>query len=227
MLDTSRFRPHFQSLLNDLQDDFLELVKMVTEAFQMSLYSLKTGNVFQAERVIERDKFINARRYEMEDSVLYLLTLQQPILARDLRFSSSMILFASELERMGDYAKGIATIARDIHQKSPVHPEVAGLVLQLDKMGQFGIRMLKEASEAFVLRNTEKAHKVAQEDNRLDEMYREINLVILDKLLINPETRDSGQMLNWALHNIERLGDRVVNLCERIVFIETGQLADF
>jgi phosphate transport system protein len=220
-------RPHFQQQLKGLEEDFLDLTQLVTEAFEQAMYALRLGSFYTAERVIARDKFINARRYELEDSVLHLLTLQQPVVARDLRFVASMIIFANELERMGDYAKGIATIAQELHQQAPLSEVELALVARLEEMAQQGLQMLKAASVAFVTKDMEAARQTAQADQHLDELYNQTILQMLELVIEQRQTLNRVMKLNWAAHNLERLGDRVVNLCERVVFIESGLLADF
>jgi phosphate transport system protein len=220
-------RPQFQHMLKDLQEDFLELTSMVTKAFQSAIFALKTGNHYQSEQVIQRDKFINARRYELEDSVLNMLTLQQPVVARDLRYVSSMILFASELERMGDYAKGIARISQDMYANGEITDVERRIVLQIEEMSKLALALLQRSVDAFVNRDIQAARQVAREDDTLDALYNEVNLAILTPVFENRAFLDKAMRLNWAAHNIERLGDRVVNICERVVFIETGELADF
>ncbi len=118
----------------------------MVEGFEQAIYALKTGNAYQAERVIQRDKFINARRYELEDSVLHLLTLHQPVVARDLRLAASMIIFASELDRMGDYAKGIAFISQELHQKQKLSEAELEIIRRLETLSEIGIKMLKQAA---------------------------------------------------------------------------------
>jgi phosphate transport system protein len=220
-------RPHYNELLKDLQEDFLEIISMVSKAFYGALFALKTGNHFQAEQVIQRDKFINARCYELEDSALNVLTLQQPVLARDLRYVASMLLFASELERMGDYAKGIAQIALDLHAERQLSDQDQRIVIDLEEMNTIALSLLEDVGDAFVNRDLEAAKRIAVKDDELDKRYNEVNLKIINMLFDNQALVQRSMRLNWAAHNIERLGDRVVNICERIVFIENGEIADF
>jgi phosphate transport system protein len=220
-------RHQYQSLLRGLQEDFLEIISMVSKAFYGALFALKTGNHFQAEQVIQRDKFVNARCYELEDSALNVLTLQQPVIARDLRYVASMLQFSSELERMGDYAKGIAQIALDLYAEKQLSEQELLIVHYLEEMNKVALKQLEDVGDAFINRDLAAARQIAKKDDDLDSRYNDCNLKIISMLFNDQSLVQRAMRLNWAAHNIERLGDRVVNICERIVFIENGELADF
>lgn len=224
---SSHNRSSYDYILKNLQEDFLEVVSMVTKAFQSAMFALKTGNHFQAEQVIQRDKFVNARCYELEDSVLNVLTLQQPVVARDLRFVASMMLFASELERMGDYAKGIGQISLDLHAEGQFTEAEQRVIFMLEDMCQIALEQLRKAVDAFVAGDLQAARAIARLDDVLDAKYNEVNLIIINIIIEDKAHIQRAMRLNWAAHNIERLGDRVVNICERVVFVELGELAEF
>jgi phosphate transport system protein len=220
-------RYQYNQLLKDLQEDFLEIISMISKAFYGALFALKTGNHFQGEQVIQRDKFINARCYELEDSALNVLTLQQPVVAQNLRYVASMLLFSTELERMGDYAKGIAQIALDLHAERQLSEQEQAIIFRLEEMNTIALKLLEDVGSAFVNRDLKAAQAIAKQDDELDSRYNEANLAIINMLFNDKNLVQRAMRLNWAAHNIERLGDRVVNICERIVFIENGEIADF
>ncbi len=214
-------RPQLDSQLNILENSLLDLSSMVEKAVNGSLEALKRRNHSLARQVIAADTAINARRYEIETDALYLLALQQPLVSRDLRYIAAVMNIAGELERMGDYAKGIARISDKLSGELPL-----GIMLHLEQMGQQSNKMLHDAMSAFIDRDLVLADRVANEDDRLDELYNTVYKELLALMFADNTQVDPATLLLWAAHNLERLGDRVTNVCERIRFVETGVLSD-
>ncbi len=212
-------RSELDRQLEALEDGLLELASRVEKATTMALHSLKNRDHNQALQVIAGDKSINEQRYEIEREALTLLTLQQPLATRDLRYVVASIQIASELERMGDYAKGVARISETL----PSDPPLAFTVL-LEEMGRQASQLLRAAMDAFVDQDREAASRVAGRDEVLDELYTHTQKRLIEGMVKEPALIDLLTPLLWAAHNLERIGDRVTNICGRINFIQTGQV---
>ncbi len=212
-------RNHYLKQLSDLKDSLLDLASMVETAMHLSMAALKTRDHRMAEKVIQADAKINAKRYEVEEEAMTMLATQQPVLSRDLRLVAAVMHTAGELERMGDYAKGIARISENMAGTPPT-----GSVVLLDKMMTICTDMLNQALESFVLGDPKLAKYVARRDDEVDLLYNQAYRDLLNLMLADNKIIDLATMMLWAIHNVERLGDRITNICERIIFVETGQV---
>ena len=164
----------------------------------------------------------NEKRYAIENAILTLIATQQPIAARDLRLVTSMLEIISELERIGDYAKGIATITERIGSAQVLMP-----LTEISRMCDLSVSMLHRALSAFVNVNEAQARRIPLEDIEVDDLYDSAYKMVIKNMSNNPETVNRGNQVMWVLHNLERMADRVSNICERTVFIATGELLEF
>ncbi|HEX2911637.1 MAG TPA: phosphate signaling complex protein PhoU [Chloroflexia bacterium] len=214
-------RNRFDTQLGNLESGLLDLSSMVEKAVNQAIATLKSRDHRQALKVIEADRPLNEQRYGLEMEALSLLALQQPVLSRDLRYIAAVIHIAGELERMGDYAKGIARISDNLSANPPVR-----VVVHLEQMARLSNKMLHAAMDAFIEHSITAADEVARQDDDLDELYNIVYRELLDLMIKDNSVIDLATMLLWAAHNLERMGDRVTNICERIRFVETGILED-
>jgi len=208
--------------LNQLKNEVLLLGSIVEQAILNSVDTLKRRDLILANRVIEDDHIINEKRYAIENAILTLIATQQPIAARDLRLVTSMLEIIGELERIGDYAKGIARITRNIGTAHILVPEA-----EISRMCDLSVSMLHQALGAFVNFDEAQARRIPQEDDQVDVLYDSAYKSVIRSMSNNPETIVRGNQVMWALHNLERMADRVSNICERTVFIATGELLEF
>jgi phosphate transport system protein len=215
------FRSNLSQKEADLQDHLLALASRVDKAVCHSVQALKTRSHLLAQEVIRQDQEINQHRYQIEEEALLLLATQQPIFSRDLRLIAAVMHIAGELERMGDYAKGIAKISEMMAGNPP-----AEAMVNLEKMSEKTGSMLHQALDAFVTRNAASAEAVAQEDDEVDRLYNATYQHLLGVMLSDNRQVDLATLMLWATHNVERLGDRVTNICERIIFVETGRIGE-
>ncbi len=213
-------RETFDQKLRQLRDDVLILESMVENALLESVSSLKQRDKDTARRLIEADKAINAKRLAIENQTLVLIATQQPM-AHDLRFLASVIDLASELERMGDYAKGIAKINLMIGDEPFIKP-----LVDIPAMAQKATNMLQRAIQAFVNEDTETAYAIPLEDDEVDALYDQVYRELLVLIMENPHHISQANYLLWVAHNLERTADRVTNICERVIYITTGQLIE-
>ena len=203
-----------------LQDDLIVLGSMVEEALIKSVEILKRRDFEASRRLIAADKDINAKRYEIERDTIVLIATQQPM-ATDLRILASILELATELERIGDYAKGIASINLKIGEEPLIKP-----LIDLPRMAEVAARMLHQALVAFVAQDTEAASHIIRQDDEVDGLYDQVYRELVTLILQNPRNIEQANYLLWAAHNLERSADRVTNICERTIFVVTGELAD-
>ena len=173
-----------------------------------------------ARQVLAEDADINGKRNAIESAVMIVMATQQPM-AHDLRLLAGILEIATELERMGDYAKGIAKLV--IRLGNSDYPVPAA---DLEKMTELGISMLHDAITAFVKEDYKKAVRIPLEDDKVDALYDTIRQDTINKIMVNPASAPQAQMMFAAAHNLERFADRVSNICERTVFICTGEFME-
>jgi phosphate transport system protein len=213
-------RETFERNLQRLQDEILALGNMVETAIVESVDSLKQRDRRRSQRLIAQDRVVNERRFAIESEALTLIATQQPM-ATDLRLIAAVIEIAGELERIGDYAKGISKIHLMIGEEPLLKP-----LIDLPRMAQKASDMLHRALEAFVQRDVDLAYAIPAEDDEVDALYNQVYRELLTFMFTNPRTIDQATCLIWAAHNLERAADRVTNICERVVFTVTGEMRE-
>jgi phosphate transport system protein len=206
--------------ITDIKEEILILSSMVEQAMHRAVGLFRTRDIPTARRVFVEDSDINDKRYSIENAIMILIATQQPM-AHDLRLMAGILEIASELERMGDYAKGIAKVV--IRMGNSDYPVP---IADLEKMTELGIQMLHNAITAFVHEDYKKALRITKEDDKVDELYVQIRQATIDQIQANPSSASQAQMMFAASHNLERFADRVSNICERTVFIATGEFME-
>jgi phosphate transport system protein len=183
---------------------------------------LKHCDMEKARRIYNADRQINARRFDLENECIITIATQQPIMATDLRTLASILEVVSELERIGDYAKGIAKVCLLIGNQPHINP-----IIHLPQMAEIAVDMLHNAVGAFVARDATQALKIPERDDEVDELYNIVYRELVEIMIAQPGTVDQANYLLWAAHNLERMADRVTNICERTIYVVTGQLQEF
>ena len=206
--------------LKDLLDEVILLGGMVEAATLNGVRALSRRDLEASKKVYMGDKAINDKRFELEERTITIIATQQPM-ARDLRTLTAILEVITELERMGDYAKGIGRITLNIgsHGKLTPPPE-------LEKMAELGVEMLHQALGAFAKGDEATARKIPAKDDKVDELFNKMHTALLKHMASETESVEEYNHLLWASHNLERLADRVTNICERTIFIATGQLIE-
>lgn len=207
--------------IKKLKNDTLLLGSMVEQATLDAVEALKQQDVQAARKVYAGDEAINRKRYEIENECLITIATQQP-LAHDLRVLAALLEISTELERMGDYAKGIARIAINTANEPLLKP-----LIDIPRMAEIATQMLHRALEVFVAENAELARAIPAEDDQVDALYIQVYRELITHMIADPSTIDRANNLLWAAHNLERLADRVTNICERTVFVATGEMLEF
>jgi phosphate transport system protein len=206
--------------IHHLQDEVLLLGSMVEQAMLNAIDALKRRNHEAAKRVYHGDEQINEKRYAIENRVLILFATQQPI-AHDLRLLAAILEVITELERMGDYAKGIAKISLKIGDDDSPIP-----IREISRMGDLAVSMLHKALGAFIAEDVNMAYRIPLDDDQVDELYNQVYRKNVAAMIANPDIIDHNNYIMWVVHNIERMADRVTNICERTIFIATGELLE-
>jgi len=210
-------RKTFEHEIQQVKDEVLLLGSMVEHAIIASVDVLKKRDIKGAEKIIVEDKEINKKRFAIESQLMILIATQQPM-AHDLRLLASCMEIISELERMGDYAKGIANINIRMGEETLLKP-----LIDIPRMAQIGTSMLHRALSAFINEDVEVAKAIPVEDDEVDALYNQIYHELMLIIIQDPKSIERANWLLWVAHNLERVADRVTNICERTVFIATGE----
>jgi phosphate transport system protein len=213
-------RETFERELQRLQDEVLVLGSMVEKAIIESVEVLKRRDPEGARRLIVGDRVINEKRFAIEADCLVLIATQQP-LAGDLRTVAAVLEIVTELERIGDYAKGIARINLMMGEQPLLKP-----LIDIPRMAEKARDMLHRALDAFVRRDVALARAIPAEDEEIDALYNQVYRELLTFIMANPRTIDQATYLLWVAHNLERTADRVTNICERVIFTVTGEMME-
>jgi len=213
-------RKTFDQELQNLQDRLLALGSQVGENVVRSVATLTERDEITARRLIEGDAEVNRKRIEIMSDALTLIARQQPM-AGDMRLIASVLEITGELERINDYAKGIARNSLLIGAV-PV-PDVIG---DMPDMARKTRSMLQRSLEAHALRDAELARTIPAGDDEIDALFNKIYQQILSYVAGNPGAYELVNYLVWTLHNLERAADRVTNICEWVVYNVTGQYVE-
>ena len=210
-------RSSFERQLSEVEEDMLVMAGMVERAIERSIEALKNRDIELARVVIVEDMAINSKRYETEEKCLELLATQQPM-AHDLRTIVAVLHIIVDLERMGDHAEGIAKIAIMLADEPPLKPYI-----DIPRMAEVATRMLTQSLDAFKRKDVELARRVCDEDDLVDQLYDQVYHELIVFMLNDPRTIERATHITWIAHNLERIADRVTNICERVVYMEQGK----
>lgn len=213
-------RKTFENEIQQVKDDVLMLGSMVEHAILNSVEALKKRDIKASERIYQEDLEVNKKRFAIENQLMVLIATQQPM-AHDLRLLASCMEIISELERIGDYAKGIANINLRMGDAPLLKP-----LIDIPRMAQLGVDMLHQALTAFVNEDVEAAQSIPVRDDEVDALYNQVYRELMTFVIQDAKTIERANWLLWVAHNLERVADRVTNICERTVFIVTGEMTE-
>jgi phosphate transport system protein len=213
-------REMFEHELRKLQSQVLAMAAQVENALTESVEILRRRDMDASHRLIAQDRSINEQRFAIEADCLVAVATQQPM-AGDLRILAAILFIVNELERIGDYAKGIAKINLMIGPGPLLKP-----LVDIPKMASMTSVMLQSSLEAFVNRDVAMARAIPKQDDAVDALFERVNQELLNMIIADPGVTRQANLLLWAAHNLERAADRVTNLCERTVFAVTGDLME-
>jgi len=210
-------RKTFNQETQEIKNEVLLLSSMVEEAVMESAIALKDNDLDRSRQVFLNDLKINQTRFEVEISIIVVMATQQPA-ARDLRMLAASLDICSELERMGDYAKEIANI--NIRSEGLSLPAI---LKNIYSMAEKAVDMLHRAMTTFADEDIKTAIAIIAEDDVIDECYTRLYYEAVNNVLGDPRNIERANYVLWIAHNLERLGDRTTNVCERVVYIVTGE----
>ena len=213
-------REHYGQELKDLRSSVVTMASMVDKAINNAVAALVQRDVSMAQQVVADDRAINEHRWRTEEQALLVIATQAPM-ASDLRMIAAVIHIVTDLERMADHAAGIAKIALQTADQPPLKP-----LVDIPRMSEIARTMLHDAITAFIEDDQAAARAIVARDDEVDALYEQIYRELLTFMLADPTTIDQATHLLWVAHNLERIADRVTNICERVVFAATGQLEE-
>jgi phosphate transport system protein len=213
-------RSVFVQSLRDLQDGVISLGSMVEKQIGRAVDSLRNQDVELAQKVVDADQAVNEQRWHLEEEALRLMALQAPM-AGDLRRIAAVMHIATELERMADHAEGIAVLTLRTADEPLLKP-----LVDIPRMADIARELLLEALDAYVENDAERARQIARRDDEVDRLYEQVYRELLTFMISDPRTITRATHLLWVAHNVERIADRVTNICERVVFAVTGQIEE-
>ncbi|MDG5766912.1 phosphate signaling complex protein PhoU [Balneolales bacterium ANBcel1] len=213
-------RVAFEKHLSGIEKEMYTMAEMVTTAVGRSVDALKERDVEKAAKVKAGDKQINDKRWEIEDKCINLIATQQPV-AKDLREIIAVLNIITDLERMGDYAAGIAKIVIRLNGEPPVKP-----LIDIPRMAAISIEMINKALAAYSERDDKEARAISAKDDEVDELYHQVHRELISIMIEKPGTITRCTYLIWTAHNLERIADRVTNICERIIYLVTGEMVE-
>lgn len=210
-------REDFERNLKLVQDEVVQLSSMVEKAIFKSIDSLKRRDLGASQQVIDEDDIIDAKQEAIENRCIDLIALESPM-AVDLRVIIAAMMVANELERMGDYAEGIAKISLAMGELPPLKP-----LIDIPRMADKAVDMLRRSIESYVNRDIVTAKGVFHDDDEVDEMYEQVYRELLTYMMRDPNTIQRATYLLWVSHDLERVADRTTNIAERVMFLVTGK----
>lgn len=215
-------RTQFDNELQRLQDEILALGSVVQVNLIRAVEALAARDKRAAQELIAADREVNAKRIQIGLDCFRLIATQQPI-ARDMRLLASTLEIVGELERIHDYVKGIARNALIVDD----HPLRLDVTAELDAMARQSAYMLSQALAAFARRDAVQARVVPAQDDEVDALFNKVYAAIVDFVRHTPDSVDYANKLEWVAHNLERSADRVINICEWVIYAATGVYQEF
>ena len=213
-------REDFENNLKVVQDELIQLSSMVEKAVFKSIDALRNRDINASQQVVDDDDAIDEKQQDIEDKCIELIALEAPM-AGDLRVIISVMMMATELERIGDYAEGIGKISLAMGDRPPLKP-----LIDIPRMSDLAIDMLRRSTEAFINRDTVLATSVRDDDDVVDELYNQVYRELLTFMMADPSTIQRATYLIWVAHDLERVADRTTNMSERVIWLVTGQNPD-
>ena len=210
-------REDFERNLKGLEDDVVQLSTRVEKAIFKSIEALKERDITASQKVVDDDDVIDEEQQAIEDRCIDLIALEAPM-AGDLRVLIAAMMVANELERMGDYAEGIAKISLSMGNLPPLKP-----LIDIPRMADKSVDMLRRSTQAFVNRDVESATAVLLADDEVDDIYEQVYRELLTYMMADPSTIQRATYLLWVAHDLERVADRTTNIAERVIYLVTGE----
>jgi phosphate transport system protein len=216
-------RSRFDYELKKLEKDLVHLSEMVSQAVDSSVTALFDHDIELAKEIERDDTRINKLRLEIEESCYTMVALQQPNTA-DMRMLMASVSIVTNLERMGDHAAGIARLV----ERLGTNPSStnAPVPTQFREMSRIALNMLHNAMAGLDRQDVPLEQEVIKEDGKVDALHKEVYDLLLQHMIKDPSSIEPCTLMLWVSHNLERIADRVTNICERVVYLLTGELTE-
>ena len=219
-IQTPRTRTAFDHSLQTVQDDLLRLGSMLDAAISRAIQAMANSDGALARHVVVDDGDINALRFKIEEACLRLIATQQPA-ARDLRTIVAAFSIVSDMERMADHAAGIAKTVISMGSEPPILP-----LDEIPHMADECRAMLHTALDAYIRHDVDLARTLPKRDYVVDALYERLFHLVVTTIAETPSASTRALYLLFAAHNLERIGDRAVNIAERVIFITSGEMKE-
>jgi phosphate transport system protein len=208
----------FDRQLSDLESQVLHIFSLVATQGTDAINALNQRDMEIARRVDQFDKTINRLRYEVEEKAYTLLALQQPN-GHDMRRIVGTVSIVTNLERMGDHAAGIARLALRM-QNIPA----SLYIREFDQMLSITLKNLEDCKTALLTEDAVLARAIVSRDDEIDNLHKTVYDQLISTMSADADSIECATMMMWVSHNLERYADRISNICERIVYMATGNL---
>jgi len=209
---------HFDQELLDLKDKILRMGILVEEQVQGALRALTERDSDLARKIIANDHQVNTLDVAVDEDCLRLLALQQPT-ARDLRFITTAMKISTELERVSDLAENICERTLELNEEPQLKPYI-----DIPRMANWSLRMVKEALDAFVNYDAALARKACRDDDFVDDLTRQLFRELLSFMLENPQTITRAIRITFISKYLERIADHATNVAELVVYMVEGKI---
>ena len=213
-------REDFDHQLHQLQQEVEVLAGFVEKSIHRAVDALKRRDLESSRQIVQDDDYIDQKRFEIEDRCIDLIATQQPM-ARDLRAIIALLHIVVELERMGDYAEGIAKISVMMGDTPTLKP-----LIDIPRMSEKATMMLRDSIDSLLSRDVVKANQVCNADDEVDELYDQVYRELLLFMIQDPQTIQRATYLLWVAHDLERIADRATNIAERVIYLVTGKMTE-
>lgn len=210
-------RNYFDKELHELHLLMLKMCTEVEEALVNTVYALKNQDINMAQAVIDGDDVIDDMEYIIEERCLKLIALQAPM-AKDLRFIATAMKIITDLERIADHAVDIAKITIRLADEKYIKE-----LIDIPRMGEITTKMIKESIDAYVNQDAVKAREVAKIDDEVDALHKQIFRELLLIMMEDPKKISQATSFLFISKSLERIGDYVTNICEKIIYAVTGE----
>jgi phosphate transport system protein len=204
----------------EVKDQVLRMASLVEQQIRAAIQALVDRDVDLATSVVEGDAKVNEAQREASALITMTIATQQPV-ARDLRFLLSLDRVTYELERIGDHAGDVAKQARKLADTPALRPHA-----ELAAMGRIAANLVRGIAGALVDIDEQMAREVAAGDDEIDHLYHQVFTDVVDLMRADPANVERGTRILFAAHDFERIGDRVTNIAEDVVFLASGEVED-
>jgi phosphate transport system protein len=203
-----------------INDGLMRMGDLVDAAIEQAVHALAQRDTLLAQQIVDGDARVNALRFEIEEQCLALIATQQPA-AGDLRTVMAAFSIVTDLERMGDHAAGIARTVLRMGDEPLLKP-----LIDMPRMAEACREMLRKSLQAYISRDSQLARSIVNMDDTVDALYQQIFRELLSFMVEDPKTTTRALYLLFSAHNLERIGDRVTNIIERVIFLSSGEMKE-